>query len=313
MKKESKFKIKSIPQFILFVVVSLGIIVLITMALVVLTTNLVGLFNTQRAILHATSSNSVATQDAGTTVEANTTVAAITTVAEPQGKTEVATPTADPLESIKTRLKSGDTAGIKVVFLTFDDGPSGYTGEVLDILNTYDAKGTFFTTLHDSDQAKTFYRRIVNEGHTLGNHTSSHDYSLYSNPQAFYADVDALDQYQKQVTGQTETSHVFRFPGGSLNANKTCALGMVNQGWNYADWNVSSGDGCSDPPAKDIVAQNIIAGCRSNDVSVVLCHAELKPETRAALPTVIETLKAEGYTFLAMEKDFTYPRHLEVQ
>ena len=87
---------------------------------------------------------------------------------------------------------------------------------------------------------------------------------------------------------------------------------MVNRGWNYSDWNVSSGDGCSDPPASEIIAQNIIAGCRSYDVSVVLCHAELKEGTRAALATVIETLQAEGYTFMPMEKDYTYPRHLEV-
>ena len=111
------------------------------------------------------------------------------------------------------RLRSGDTAGIKVVFLTFDDGPTEHTGEVLDILNEYDAKGTFFTTLHDSDGATAMYRRIVDEGHTLANHTSSHDYSLYSNPDAFYADVDELDQYQKQITGQKETSHVISFSG----------------------------------------------------------------------------------------------------
>lgn len=305
MKRKSKLKIKSLPRFILFAVLSLGMIVLVTMVMVTLTNNLVGLFNTQRELLHTSSNVAAAPKAESAVVE--TTAKAETTEAKQPAKTQV-----DPLESIKNRLRSGDTAGIKVVFLTFDDGPSDHTGEVLDILKANDAKATFFTTLHDSDQAKALYRRIANEGHTLANHTSSHDYSLYSNPQAFYADVDALDQYQKQVTGLTETSHVFRFPGGSSNANETCALGIVSRGWNYSDWNVSSGDGCSDPPTRDIVAQNIIAGCRNNDVSVVLCHAELKPETRAALPTVIETLKAEGYTFLAMENDFTYPRQLEV-
>ena len=287
------------PRFVLFTVLSLGIFVLISMAMVTLTANVVTLFNSQREILHMSSNT-------------NTTSDTVTDVVKQQAKPKAASPTADPLESIKSRLKSGDTTGIKVVFLTFDDGPSDHTGEVLDILNTYDVKGTFFTTLHEGEQSKAFYCRIVNEGHTLANHTSSHDYSLYTNPQAFYADVDALDQYQRQVTGQTETSQIFRFPGGSSTANETCALGIVNRGWNYSDWNVSSGDGSSDPPPRDVVAQNIITGCHNNDVSVVLCHAEIKPDTRAALPIVIKTLKAEGYTFLAMEYNFTYPRQLEV-
>jgi peptidoglycan/xylan/chitin deacetylase (PgdA/CDA1 family) len=183
---------------------------------------------------------------------------------------------------------------------------------VLDILNTYDVKATFFTVLHEGAQAEASYRRIVDEGHTLANHTCYHDYDLYSNPEAFYADGEALDAYQQQVTGLGKTSHVFRFPGGSASANETCALGIVQQGYNYADWNVSSGDGSSEPPTKEMVIQSIVGGCRGFDVSVVLCHAENKPNTRAALPTVIQTLKAEGYTFLAMEKDFTYPRQLEV-
>ncbi|MEO1814166.1 MAG: polysaccharide deacetylase family protein [Acetobacterium sp.] len=219
---------------------------------------------------------------------------------------------ADPLADIKSRLRSGDTAGIKVVFLTFDDGPSENTGELLDMLNEYNAKGTFFTTLHDNDNAKAMYRRIVDEGHTLANHTCSHDYSLYNNPEAFFADVNELDQFQKTVTGQTETSHVFRFPGGSTNSNEACVQGMVSRGWNYSDWNVSSGDGCSDPPSSDVIAQMIIEGCREHDVSVVLSHAELKDSSREAMPIVIETLQQEGYTFLNMESDYTYPRHLEV-
>lgn len=216
----------------------------------------------------------------------------------------------DHTEEIKARLRQGDTEGIKVVFLTFDDGPNVHTREVLDILKKYEIKGTFFPVLNEGN--KESYEEILKEGHTLANHTASHDYDLYSDPESFFQDVETLDHYQKQVTGKEETSHVFRFPGGSANANETCVQGMLDRGYNYVDWNVSSGDGSSTPPSKKEVEDNIINGCRNFDVSVVLTHAELKIHTREALPVLIETLKAEGYTFLPMEKDYIYPRQLTI-
>ncbi|MBC3796963.1 polysaccharide deacetylase family protein [Acetobacterium tundrae] len=312
MKKKSKLRIKSMPRFISFSLMSLAILIIIGIASVTLVTHVASAINNQKEkyqasalLVDASTDETTSDQDIQTKADAEVTSDANTDEAQQTG-------TDDPLESIKIRLRNNDTEGLKVVFLTFDDGPSDHTGEVLDILNTYNVKATFFTIRHEGAEAEASYRRIVNEGHTLANHTSSHDYDLYSNPEAFYADVNALDQYQRQITGLTETSHIFRFPGGSINANETCVLGLVKQGWNYADWNVSSGDGGSDPPASDVVAQTIICGCHEHDVSVVLCHAESKPDTRAALSTVIETLQAEGYTFLAMENDFTYPRQLEV-
>ncbi|MDI3537631.1 MAG: peptidoglycan-N-acetylglucosamine deacetylase [Eubacteriaceae bacterium] len=217
----------------------------------------------------------------------------------------------DPYSDIKERLRNNDTQSLKVVFLTFDDGPSTHTPEVLDLLATYNIKATFFTNLHDSDDLAAYYQRIVAEGHTLANHTSSHDYDLYTNSSALMADIQSLRDYQMQLTG-TELPKIFRFPGGSLNANETCIQAVVNAGYNYVDWNVSSGDGSSTVPEIPVIESNIINGCRQYDVSVVLCHAEIKDNTRAALPTIIETLLAEGYTFLPMEADYTYPRQLEI-
>ena len=309
MKSKPKIKIKNFPRFILFSTLSLIIVFTVLSGMVTLTSKLVVAFNSQREILQTASVTNSSEANAPKTETAtvnNTTTQNAKTDTTPSVKDT------DPLADIKARLRSGDTDGIKVVFLTFDDGPSENTGELLDMLNEYDAKGTFFTTLHDNDNAKAMYRRIANEGHTLANHTSSHDYSLYNNPDAFLADVDELDQYQKTITGLAETSHVFRFPGGSMNSTEACVQGLVNRGWNYSDWNVSSGDGCADPPSSDVIAQMIIDGCRENDVSVVLSHAELKESGREAIPIVIETLQQEGYTFLNMEADYSYPRHLEV-
>lgn len=215
-------------------------------------------------------------------------------------------------EAIKERLRTGDTEGIKVVFLTFDDGPSEYTDAVLDILKAYNIKGTFFCRGREGEVAEAGYRRIVAEGHTLANHTYNHSYDLYKDPESFYADVALLDDYIKGVTGVAETSHIFRFPGGSLNANKTCVAGILDRGYNYADWNVSSTDAAPVTPDPEVITQRVVEGCHQNDVSTVLCHGEVKENTRTALPQIISTLKGEGYTFLAMEADFTYPRQLEL-
>lgn len=315
MKKRTKLRIKSLPRFITFSLISLAVIFLFGMLSVTLVTNVVSAISTQKEKAQTSASLVESSQNATADTAAIEAQADAMVAPNDQDKQTVTDDTAasdDPLECTKKRLRNNDTEGLKVVFLTFDDGPSEHTGEVLDILNTYDVKATFFTNRHDGEVAEAAYRRIVNEGHTLANHTSSHNYDLYNNPDAFYSDVQALDQYQRQITGLTETSHIFRFPGGSMNANETCVSGMVKRGWNYADWNVSSGDGGSDPPGADGVTQNIVNGCHEHAVSVVLCHAESKSGTLAALPTVIKTLQDEGYTFLPMEKDYTYPRHLEV-
>jgi peptidoglycan/xylan/chitin deacetylase (PgdA/CDA1 family) len=195
--------------------------------------------------------------------------------------------------------------------LTFDDGPSPYTPEVLDLLASYGIKATFFTNHHKGSEAAANYCRIVTDGHTLANHTSSHLYSFYSDPSQFMGDVQSLRDYQIQVTG-VEPPKIFRFPGGSANANAACVQAILDAGYTYADWNVIAGDGSSNVPEPSEIAQNIIDGCHSHDVSVVLCHAELKENTRAALPAAIETLLAEGYTFLPMEEGISYPHQLEV-
>lgn len=311
MRKKStkKLRIKNLPRFLTFSVLSLTLLVMIPLSLFFLTSKIATAFHSHKQVAQTseTVNSSQANGSKSEPAKVNNYPSTITKTDPPASDTDD-----DPLADIKSRLRSGDTAGIKVVFLTFDDGPSANTGALLDILYDYDVKATFFTTLHDNENAAAMYRRIIDEGHTLANHTSSHDYSLYDNPEAFFADVDALDQFHKTITGQTETSHVFRFPGGSTNSSEACVKGIVSRGWNYSDWNVSSGDGCAEPPPSDVIAQTIIEGCRKYDVSVVLSHAELKESSRKAMPIVIETLQAEGYVFLPMEKDYHYPRHFEL-
>lgn len=140
---------------------------------------------------------------------------------------------------------SSDKKG--VIYLTFDDGPSNITSKVLDILKEEEVKTTFFVTNNGSDN---LIKRIVNEGHTIALHTASHNYSqVYSSIEAYFEDLNIVHDRVLRLTGID--SKYIRFPGGSSNTvSKNYSKGIMtslsyevlNQGYRYFDWNVSSGD-----------------------------------------------------------------------
>lgn len=214
----------------------------------------------------------------------------------------------EKVDTVKAKLDSDETSDLKVVFFSFDDGPGPYSAEVLNLLKKHNIKATFFTNGREGEEMEALYRRIVDEGHTLANHTWSHQYDLYKDPTQLLADVTALEDYQKKVTGLTETSHLFRFPGGALNANDACTNMILENGYNYVDWNVECGDGTSNSLSAETLAQNFIDGVHGHNVSTVLCHAERKESTKNALDRVFTTLISEGYTFLPMSSDINLPR-----
>ncbi len=104
---------------------------------------------------------------------------------------------------------------------------------------------------------------------------------------------------------------MFRFPGGSLTANQACVDAVTAAGYNYVDWNVSSGDASANGITAEQTAANIIDQVHQHNVSVVLCHAEKKASTMEALPTVFEQLKSEGYTFYKIDDSLqVYPQQI---
>ena len=105
---------------------------------------------------------------------------------------------------------------IHKVYLTFDDGPSIYTNDILDILDSYNVKATFFVVGKEETNAEEALQRIVDEGHTLGMHSYSHKYKeLYESMDSFTQDFARIRDYIYQATG--EESVCYRFPGGSSN------------------------------------------------------------------------------------------------
>lgn len=188
----------------------------------------------------------------------------------------------------------------KVIALTFDDGPGQYTEELLNILNKYNVKATFFVT----NQFKKYIpliKREYDEGHVVAVHTLTHKWSIYQSVETYVKDFNDMNDIIYQYTN--ERSRIFRFPGGSSNrVSKRYAKGvvsairnrMIQQGYVYFDWNVDSEDAAG--ATKDQVYRNVIAGIKNRKYSVVLMH-DIKKSTLYAIEDIINYALANGYTF----------------
>ncbi len=201
------------------------------------------------------------------------------------------------------------------IYLTFDDGPSSnVTPKILDILKKYNIKATFFV-LKKSSSLDYLLKREYNEGHTIGYHTASHDYSyIYKSEENFWKDIDIIETKVKNLTGYD--SKIFRFPGGSSNTvssfNKNIMTRLVKQsyqkGYIYQDWNVSSGDVVTSNSTK--ICNNVIKGL-NNTVNIVLMHdASTKQATANALECIIQYGLKEGYTFNKITSSTKQIHHL---
>jgi peptidoglycan-N-acetylglucosamine deacetylase len=225
----------------------------------------------------------------------------------------------DSLEPLYVEWEISDEElfdGYRKVYLTFDDGPSANTSEILDILKEYNVKATFFVVRHDGLNYEELYQRIVDEGHSLGMHSSSHVYSeVYASVDAFANDTKELRDFLYMVTGVE--SNIYRFPGGSTNRvsqtdMKLLADELEKEGIIYFDWNVSSGDASSVPLTKEEIVENATSGLEDLDEAVILFHdLGSKTSTVEALPEIIEYIESLDKTVILPITDETRPvRHL---
>ena len=192
------------------------------------------------------------------------------------------------------------------IYLTFDDGPSPRTEEILDILKEQDVKATFFVIASKTEEEKELLRRIVEEGHTLGMHTWSHKYDkIYASVEDYLADMYKIFKQIQDETGVTPT--LFRFPGGSINGYnggvyQELISEMVRRGFIPYDWNISSQDAAVSglTPAKSQV-ENILRGAKNVSRGIVLMHdSDTKTTTVQAVAPVIEKLREQGFSFAAL-------------
>ncbi len=192
----------------------------------------------------------------------------------------------------------------KTIFLTFDDGPSDRTLEILDILREKGVKATFFVTGNcPLAKGKAIMKRIVDEGHTIGVHTYTHDFKkIYASVNAFLDDFYKIYSLIYDATSVKPT--IFRFPGGSKNGfNKgnyrELIAEMTRRGFDYFDWNLSAGDAVSRTPTPTArCISNVLNASKNCRHGVVLMHdARPKATTVEALPAIIDGLRSQGFSF----------------
>ena len=193
-----------------------------------------------------------------------------------------------------------------VIYLTFDDGPGSETPRLLEILDKYNAKATFFVV--NTPFAETI-TQISNAGHALAMHTATHDFEkVYSSEEGYFEDLEKIESVIEQYAGYRP--HLLRFPGGSSNqvSMKYCdgimttlTQSVEEKGYIYHDWNVDSCDagGATTP---EEVYHNVIEGCRTREFSVVLMH-DIRSYTIDAIEDIIIWGLENGYTFEAMTTD----------
>ena len=191
----------------------------------------------------------------------------------------------------------------KVIYLTFDDGPGKYTNDILGILNKYNIKATFFTCGNGQPKMVT---KIHEQGHTVGIHCRSHDYNVvYASEEAYFEDLFAMQNLIYECTGIMTT--LVRFPGGSSNKVSSFNPGIMSRlteqleqkGFQYFDWNVSSGDSGAKDTEK--ILNNMISGVKKRNWSIVLQHPETKEYSMKALEQFIVWAQENGYTFLTLD------------
>ena len=192
----------------------------------------------------------------------------------------------------------------KVAYLTFDDGPSGLTETVLNILKEENVPATFYVVGSRVDLNPNIVKRAYDEGHYIANHGYTHVYStIYGTPQNVLNEYIQCEQSIKNaINNQEYNSYLFRFPGGSSggryeNVKREAKTLLTQNNITFTNWNCLTGDAAGSKTPEDII--NTFNETRANQGGlIVLMHdAADKQLTVDTLRQVIQILKSENYKF----------------
>lgn len=196
----------------------------------------------------------------------------------------------------------------KTVYLTFDDGPSKNTEEILNILDKYNVKASFFVVGKEDSYSLNMYKEIVKRGHTLGMHSYSHKYDyIYKSFNNFVEDYKKIFELLYETTGVRPS--IYRFPGGSLNNVSKIDIESIIKYFNsenivYFDWNVLNGDAEIISYTDKELINNVISGIETNNSSIVLMHdSEDKSGTVRTLPSILEKLISKGVKIAPLDNN----------
>lgn len=204
-----------------------------------------------------------------------------------------------------------------LAYLTFDDGPSENTEAILDILDYYNVKATFFVIYHKDMEEQ--YKAIVNAGHTIALHSYSHEYkSVYAGEAAFFDEMNRISDFIYEQTGIR--TKLMRFPGGSSNtiSKKYCKgimtvlkKSVTERGYVYQDWNVDSCDAVKSNTPPEKLLSNVRNSIGDKKTVVVLMHDSGKKTatTVQSLPEIIELFYEKGYSMDKMDMNTEQIHH----
>lgn len=205
----------------------------------------------------------------------------------------------------------------KVIYLTFDDGPSRtITPQILKILKEENVKATFFVINHDASLDYLILQEHQ-EGHTVAIHSYTHNYrQIYASETSYFNDLSMMSNKIEKITG--EKPNLIRFPGGSSNTVSRFNPGIMSRltqevmkrGYFYYDWNVPSGD-AGEVKSSTQVYQNVIRNLNSKTNVVLMHDFENNYYTLDALRNIIQYGKRMGYTFAPITEN-TPPIHHKV-
>lgn len=205
-------------------------------------------------------------------------------------------------ETLEGGFPSGEADG-KVVYLSFDDGPSVMTAEILDVLKEKNVPATFFVIGATTERGKMLYQRIVDEGHALGIHSYSHRYGeIYASADAYLKDFNRLSDHLESIVGVRPS--IFRFPGGSNNKHaskevlKEIKTRMEKAGNVWFDWNAIAKDDKSKATPAQKMFDNIVKSAGEKEKILILMHDDaLRTTAPECIRMLVDYYTGLGYRF----------------
>ena len=225
----------------------------------------------------------------------------------------------DEVFALAAKLEQDITNGNsqkKICYITIDDGPYNRGKQYLELFNKYDIKATFFLTTANGNKlpdqgdltATSMYPEYLKYGHTIGNHTYSHDYGeggIYKSAKAFMSAVEKQQKFTADAAAGYKPQ-IVRFPGGSGMAGSKLEefqTALREAGYGWVDWTVDSGDSWGgDKASVKNIRKNVLNAAKKQKIMVVLCH-EWSQNSLDALPSIIDKLTEQGFIFLPLFYD----------
>ncbi len=185
----------------------------------------------------------------------------------------------------------------KKIALTFDDGPHPrYTPEILEILDTYGIKATFFVVGENAEHYPDTLEEVIRRGHEVGNHTYTHPHLICENYTGLVEEIGRCESTIYRF-GECRTKY-FRPPEGLVDTDVRVAASKL--GYSVILWNIDTRDWAHTPPAK--IAANVLSHVHSGDIILMHDYIGHNSPTPEALRLILPELLAQGYTFVRISE-----------